>query len=184
MRVGNSPPEGLFSRGGCHPCRVLAESEVVGEARCSSQDTWQPSSTFSVGPASPDNNGVVCRQEIDGRWRPRLNESLRFVPSRPVSSRPVSSRLVLARGHVRGGSRHAIAYQELEESRGVRESARVRSIDRSNRRDERSNERRPARERAKGSQRVLSFSFVLRSRGVRYRDSRTNILRRTSIGLG
>lgn len=31
--AGNSPPEGLFSRGGCHPCRVLAESEVVGEAR-------------------------------------------------------------------------------------------------------------------------------------------------------
>lgn len=30
--AGNSPPEGLFSRGGCHPCPVLAESEVVGEA--------------------------------------------------------------------------------------------------------------------------------------------------------
>ena len=30
--AGNSPPEGLFSRGGCHPCPVLAESEMVEEA--------------------------------------------------------------------------------------------------------------------------------------------------------
>lgn len=188
---GNSPPEGLFSRGGCHPCRVLAESEVVGEARCSRQDTWQPSSELSVGSAGPDNNGVASSPEIGSRCRPdRADRSapFRFAPSRPVPARPgPSPRPVLPRTvprrpdpSSRVPTRFRLGSRAIAPLIGEK-SARARSIGRSigptnrratgqtNERTERSSERASTRERTRQGEPklvVVSFSFVRVSGGT------------------
>lgn len=128
--------------------------------------------TLSVASAGPDNNGVVRRPEIGSCWRPRPDESLRFV------SFSFSSRFCSREDASEQAAGALSAYQEPRRARAIDRPIEAANEDTSV--DPRENAPRGA------SSSFPSFSFApfLWSRGVRYRDSRTNTLRRASIGLG
>lgn len=198
--AGNSPPEGFFSRGGCHPCRVLAESEVVGEARKGRRIPGNPHRRFPSEQAKtgkqagspqivrldPSSSSASLSRSIVPLFFSfvLLRVSSRFLSSRPVSCRPVSRRAAKRSNDDRPCS--VLSRIERASCRVTSARAIDRPIGRSNQRiaeptegptnetryvqassQQRANERRPARERAKGRL-VVSFSFA-RSRGVRYR---------------
>lgn len=198
--AGNSPPEGFFSRGGCHPCRVLAESEVVGEARKGRRIPGNPHRRFPSEQAKtgkqagspqivrldPSSSSASLSRSIVPLFFSfvLLRVSSRFLSSRPVSCRPVSRRAAKRSNDGRPCS--VLSRIERASCRVTSARAIDRPIGRSNQRiaeptegptnetryvqassQQRANERRPARERAKGRL-VVSFSFA-RSRGVRYR---------------
>lgn len=194
------PPKGFFSRGGCHPCRVLAESEVVGEARKGRRIPGNPHRRFPSEQAKtgkqagspqivrldPSSSSASLSRSIVPLFFSfvLLRVSSRFLSSRPVSCRPVSRRAAKRSNDDRPCS--VLSRIERASCRVTSARAIDRPIGRSNQRiaeptegptnetryvqassQQRANERRPARERAKGRL-VVSFSFA-RSRGVRYR---------------
>lgn len=199
--AGNSPPEGLFSRGGCHPCQVLAESEVVGEAREGRRIPGNPHRRFPSEQAKtgkqagsprivrldPSSSSASLSRIPDRSSFLFLRLVARFVVFPFVPSRLVSSGLAsCSETEQRRCPCSVLSRIERASCRVMSARAIDRPIGRSNQRiaeptegptnetryvqassEQRANERRPARERAKGRL-VVSFSFA-RSRGVRYR---------------